>query len=200
MWWQIWMMARVIPRRKRGINIQTNKQFGMTVVFRRERRMRRTQLFQASVSSQPQESTHKSDYLSKVCKLRKLDNWICLPDGIPCGRSRGWWAWCTPRQRRAGWCRSTAGSTPFAGKMRFAMTNTGPLKKLNLRLFWLSLTDTWLSLTDTSRTSLPQWLNFPGLGLSSALPPLSSYPGLALLLPGSFLWQIFILALYLVKN
>lgn len=116
-------------------------------------------------------------------KLKKVQldlSWICCPDGTPCGRSRGWWAWCTRRRRRAGWCRSTGGSTPFVGRRRSAMTNTGPVMKLSLRLFLLPL-------TDTSRTSSPQWLNFPGLGLSSALPLLSLYPGLASLSHGTFL-------------
>ena len=33
--------------------------------------------------------------------------------------------WCTRRRRRAGWSPSTAGSTPFVGRRRSAMTNTG---------------------------------------------------------------------------
>ena len=102
---------------------QTNKQFVMMLVSRSMMRKKEIQPFQASVSSQLQGSTHKSDFYRKM--WIQLQSWICCPDGTPCARSRDWWAWCTPRRRRAGWCRSTAESTPFGGERRSEMTNTG---------------------------------------------------------------------------
>ena len=60
-------------------------------------------------------------------KIEAIDaSKFLFSDGIRCGRSPGWWVWCTRRRRRAGWSPSMAGSTPFAGKKKSAMTNTGP--------------------------------------------------------------------------
>ena len=62
---------------------------------------------------------------------------------------------------------------------------------------WTSIASCSLFLTDTSRTSSPPWLNSHGLGLCSASPPLSSYPGLASLWPGELFFSLSLCSLYI---